>query len=173
MTVQSVGVSIKHGYQRDSISRLVICAAAEPVREDRSGVYGGNGPGVGTKGAASSRGVISNVASAGPATGALSLKVDHRSTHHGKDNARGRIKALANDQRLMILCHLIEGQLSVSELNARVALSQSALSPHLAVLRAMALETIRGLLIGGLIVLRVHIQLIDPWLRGDIGVLGR
>ena len=45
------------------------------------------------------------------------------------------LRALANEQRLMILCNLTEGELSVSELNARLPLSQSALSQHLAVLR--------------------------------------
>ncbi|HVW71285.1 MAG TPA: metalloregulator ArsR/SmtB family transcription factor [Steroidobacteraceae bacterium] len=45
------------------------------------------------------------------------------------------LKALANEQRLMILCHLVQGPLWVSELNQRVPLSQSALSQHLAVLR--------------------------------------
>lgn len=46
------------------------------------------------------------------------------------------LRALANEQRLMILCHLVPGPLSVGELNTRVPLSQSALSQHLAVLRA-------------------------------------
>ncbi len=45
------------------------------------------------------------------------------------------LKALANEQRLMILCNLVEGPLSVSQLNERIELSQSALSQHLAVLR--------------------------------------
>jgi len=45
------------------------------------------------------------------------------------------LKALANEQRLMILCHLVQGPLSVGEINERVQLSQSALSQHLAVLR--------------------------------------
>lgn len=49
--------------------------------------------------------------------------------------AAALLKALANEQRLMILCTLVGGPLSVSELNERVALSQSALSQHLAVLR--------------------------------------
>ena len=53
---------------------------------------------------------------------------------HAK-RAAGLLKALANQQRLMILCHLLDGPLAVSELNARVGLSQSALSQHLAVLR--------------------------------------
>lgn len=45
------------------------------------------------------------------------------------------LKALANENRLMILCSLVQGELSVGELNDRVSLSQSALSQHLAWLR--------------------------------------
>lgn len=49
------------------------------------------------------------------------------------------LKGLANEQRLMILCHLVKEPLSVGELNDRVPLSQSALSQHLAVLRESGL----------------------------------
>jgi DNA-binding transcriptional ArsR family regulator len=49
------------------------------------------------------------------------------------------LRALANEQRLMILCNLVAGPLTVGELNARVSLSQSALSQHLAVLRESAI----------------------------------
>ncbi len=49
--------------------------------------------------------------------------------------AAGLLRALANEQRLMILCHLVPGPLTVGKLNERVPLSQSALSQHLAVLR--------------------------------------
>lgn len=45
------------------------------------------------------------------------------------------LKALANDQRLAILCTLLDGPQSVGQINERVELSQSALSQHLAVLR--------------------------------------
>ncbi len=45
------------------------------------------------------------------------------------------LKALANEQRLCILCSLLETPLAVGDLNERVELSQSALSQHLAVLR--------------------------------------
>jgi ArsR family transcriptional regulator, virulence genes transcriptional regulator len=51
------------------------------------------------------------------------------------EKAAALLKALANDQRLMILCNLLDGPLSVGELNEKVDLSQSALSQHLAVLR--------------------------------------
>lgn len=53
---------------------------------------------------------------------------------HAGDAAR-LLRALANDKRLMLLCLLFGGECSVGELNARVDLSQSALSQHLAVLR--------------------------------------
>lgn len=45
------------------------------------------------------------------------------------------LKAMANEWRLMILCQLAEGEKTVSELQALLGLSQSALSQHLAVLR--------------------------------------
>jgi DNA-binding transcriptional ArsR family regulator len=45
------------------------------------------------------------------------------------------LKALGNERRLMILCQLADGELSVGALQPRVGLSQSALSQHLAVLR--------------------------------------
>lgn len=54
---------------------------------------------------------------------------------HAGDAAR-LLKALANDRRLMILCLLVDGPLTVGEINQRIGLSQSALSQHLALLRA-------------------------------------
>ena len=45
------------------------------------------------------------------------------------------LKALANDQRLLVLCTLLDSELSVGQINERVPLSQSALSQHLGVLR--------------------------------------
>ncbi len=56
----------------------------------------------------------------------------------------GVLKALANDQRLLILCYLVaEGELSVGELAKRLELSQSALSQHLARLRLQGLVEFR------------------------------
>lgn len=46
------------------------------------------------------------------------------------------LRALANERRLMILCQLGERERCVGELQPLVGLSQSALSQHLAVLRA-------------------------------------
>jgi ArsR family transcriptional regulator, virulence genes transcriptional regulator len=45
------------------------------------------------------------------------------------------LRLLGNERRLMVLCQLANGELSVSELQSRVGLSQSALSQHLALLR--------------------------------------
>lgn len=53
------------------------------------------------------------------------------------------LKALSNENRLIILCNLLQDELSVGTLNERVLLSQSALSQHLAVLRKDGLVTTR------------------------------
>jgi len=49
------------------------------------------------------------------------------------------LKMMGNERRLMILCQLGDGEKSVSELEALVGLKQSALSQHLAKLRAKRL----------------------------------
>jgi DNA-binding transcriptional ArsR family regulator len=49
--------------------------------------------------------------------------------------AASLLRTLANERRLMILCQLVAGELSVGALQTRVGLSQSALSQHLALLR--------------------------------------
>lgn len=68
-----------------------------------------------------------------PSPGTLTRAARELSPHAAE--AASLLKALANEQRLMILCHLVSGPLTVGELNERVLLSQSALSQHLAVLR--------------------------------------
>lgn len=57
--------------------------------------------------------------------------------------AANLLKAIANPSRLMILCKLIDGEMSVGELNANIDLSQSALSQHLAALRKEQLVATR------------------------------
>jgi ArsR family transcriptional regulator len=49
--------------------------------------------------------------------------------------AAALLRLLGNERRLMILCQLADGELSVGEIQPRVGLSQSALSQHLALLR--------------------------------------
>jgi DNA-binding transcriptional ArsR family regulator len=54
------------------------------------------------------------------------------------------LKLLANEKRLLILCFLASrGEITVGELAERVELSQSALSQHLAKLRADGLVAFR------------------------------
>ncbi len=57
--------------------------------------------------------------------------------------AADMLKQLGNVHRLMILCSLVEGERSVTELHAITNLSQSALSQHLASLRNAQLVTTR------------------------------
>jgi DNA-binding transcriptional ArsR family regulator len=59
------------------------------------------------------------------------------------ESAASLLKALANEQRLLILCNLADGELSVGELNEQLPLSQSALSQHLAVLREQGIVATR------------------------------
>lgn len=59
------------------------------------------------------------------------------------EKAADLLKAMANPQRLRVLCLLLEGERSVGQINEQVELSQSALSQHLAVLRDQQLVTTR------------------------------
>lgn len=53
------------------------------------------------------------------------------------------MKALAHEGRLMLLCHLVEGEKSVSELEALIGARQAAVSQQLARLRLEGLVTSR------------------------------
>lgn len=57
--------------------------------------------------------------------------------------ASALLKAMANERRLLVLCHLAHGEKSVTELERLVRLSQSALSQHLARLRRDGLVVTR------------------------------
>ncbi|MFK8051277.1 MAG: ArsR/SmtB family transcription factor [Halioglobus sp.] len=71
----------------------------------------------------------------------ITMNLEEMAEH--ADEAVQLLKALSNRNRLMVLCSLSEGELSVGELLERVPLSQSALSQHLAVLRRDELVTTR------------------------------
>ena len=77
----------------------------------------------------------------GAAKPAITVDPELMRSHAG--DASRLLKTLGNEKRLMLLCLLVEGERSVGELNARVDLSQSALSQHLAVLREDGLVTTR------------------------------
>lgn len=53
------------------------------------------------------------------------------------------LRSMGNEHRLMILCRLGAGEMTVSQLQGHIGLSQSALSQHLAVLRDEALVSNR------------------------------
>ena len=75
------------------------------------------------------------------------------------------LKLLANDQRLTVLCRLSGGEMSVSQLGEHVDLKQSALSQHLAKLRAEGLVATRR---DGQ---TIYYRLLDPIAERLIGVL--
>jgi DNA-binding transcriptional ArsR family regulator len=59
------------------------------------------------------------------------------------NEAAALLKSLAHPARLLVLCRLVDGEASVSELQAVGTLSMSALSQHLSVLREAGLVTTR------------------------------
>ena len=59
------------------------------------------------------------------------------------DEAAALLKALAHPARLRVLCRLVEGEAPVPELQALTGLGASALSQHLALLRALQIVTTR------------------------------
>ena len=59
------------------------------------------------------------------------------------DQAADFLSALANNKRLLILCKLLHNEMSVGSLAKAIDLSQSALSQHLAKLRALNLVSTR------------------------------
>ncbi|MGB0671669.1 MAG: ArsR/SmtB family transcription factor [Rhodospirillales bacterium] len=61
----------------------------------------------------------------------------------GARDAAHFLKALANENRLLILCHLLQGERSVSELEAILDLRQPTLSQQLARLRGENLVATR------------------------------
>jgi len=63
-------------------------------------------------------------------------------TRHAEESS-DLLKAMASTPRLLVLCHLVEGERSVGELLGEIPLSASALSQHLAVLRQKGLVTTR------------------------------
>ena len=71
------------------------------------------------------------------------IEIDPAVMRRNADAAARLLKTLANDQRLRVLCFLFDEELSVGEINERVELSQSALSQHLAKLRAAGIVATR------------------------------
>lgn len=71
----------------------------------------------------------------------LQLRPDAFAAKAGE--AAGLLKALAHEARLMVLCQLVDGEVSAGALQHESGLSQSALSQHLARLREEGLVATR------------------------------
>ena len=73
------------------------------------------------------------------------MTLDHPTTQLAgrAGEATALLRALAHEARLMVLCELVEGEHSVGALQSACGLSQSALSQHLARLRAEGLVATR------------------------------
>ncbi len=71
------------------------------------------------------------------------LNLSHDDMDVMADEASSLLLAMGNPKRLLILCNLLDGELSVNELAKRVTLNQAALSQHLAKLRALKLVATR------------------------------
>lgn len=70
-------------------------------------------------------------------------QIDMTEMRSAAESAVRMLKSLSNDHRLMILCLLSEGEMSVSHIGQHIDLDQSPLSQHLARLRSEGLVKTR------------------------------
>lgn len=68
---------------------------------------------------------------------------DMKAMADNASDAAALLKTLGHECRLLIMCNLLDGEKTVTQLNQQVPLSQSALSQHLARLRNEGLVSIR------------------------------
>ncbi len=76
-------------------------------------------------------------------TQAPELRPDIAVLERRAEEAAALLAAMANAKRLLVLCHLVDGEQSVGDLAAIAGISQSALSQHLAKLRLQGLVATR------------------------------
>lgn len=69
--------------------------------------------------------------------------IDFPTMEQSAEEAEKLLSLLANRHRLMVLCHLIDGEQTAGELLGHSTLSQSALSQHLGKLREAGLVATR------------------------------
>ena len=77
----------------------------------------------------------------------------------------GKLKLMSHPERLLMLCRMDEGEVSVSEMVALTGLSQSSVSQHLALLREEGAVAIRSE------AQTRYYRLADPIVRGVIHAL--
>lgn len=69
--------------------------------------------------------------------------IDPIEMRHAAEEATSFLRAIAQEDRLMLLCQLSQGEMSVSELEESLDLHQPSLSQHLGVLRNEGLVNTR------------------------------
>jgi DNA-binding transcriptional ArsR family regulator len=69
--------------------------------------------------------------------------IDTQALRSAAGQAVGRLKLLANEDRLLLLCQLTQGEQCVSELEERLGIRQPTLSQQLGVLREQGLVNTR------------------------------
>jgi DNA-binding transcriptional ArsR family regulator len=84
------------------------------------------------------------------------LELDLRKMRAAAEDATALLRALANSDRLLLLCHLSQGERCVSELERELGIQQPTLSQQLTVLRTQELVTTRR---DGK---RIHYSVTDP-----------
>lgn len=72
-----------------------------------------------------------------------SSAIDVESLDKSAGEAAELLSALANANRLMVLCHLLKGEMAVGPLAEAVGMNQSALSQQLSKLRALKFVSTR------------------------------
>jgi DNA-binding transcriptional ArsR family regulator len=73
----------------------------------------------------------------------MSAMIDLDAMHEAAAEAARLMKTLANPDRLMLLCQLSQGEMSVGELEASLGIMQPTLSQQLGVLRSEGLVDTR------------------------------
>lgn len=80
-------------------------------------------------------------------------------------SAARMLKLLASEQRLLLLCRLVDGEASVGSLAAHAGLAQSAASQHLGKMRAQGLVATRRE------AQTIYYRLVDPAAMGVLHTL--
>ncbi len=70
-------------------------------------------------------------------------KIDPEKLEENAEKVSILLKSMSHPSRLMVLCHLVNGEYPVRKLNQAIPLGQSALSQHLASLRDAGLVETR------------------------------
>lgn len=93
--------------------------------------------------------------------------IDPNALRAAAGEAVGALKVLANQERLLLLCQLSQGEMSVGELEEQLDIRQPTLSQQLGVLRAQGVVNTRR---EGK---RIYYRIADPKLLQIIAVLYR